>query len=103
MTTPDDDADVVAPPPVLLPGGRVEMRVDPARGRHLVAAVDMRAGDEALVARPYACALHDSQRTARCDHTFKRADDGGALLRCARCKHARYLGRDAQAAASGWS
>ena len=30
MTTPDDDADVVAPPPVLLPGGRVEMRVDPA-------------------------------------------------------------------------
>ena len=99
MTTPDDDADVVAPPPVLLPGGRVEMRVDPARGRHLVAAVDMRAGDEALVARPYACALHDSQRAARCDHTFKRADDGGALLRCARCKHARYLGRDAQAAA----
>ena len=52
MTTPDDDADAAPPPPtapapVLLPGGRVEMRVDPARGRHLVAAVDMRAGGDA--------------------------------------------------------
>jgi hypothetical protein len=95
---------------LVLPGGRAELRQSAAKGRHLVARTNLRAGDAVLTVDPYCAVLNDDQRALRCDHTFTEAakdggDDvggsnpgGGALLRCARSKIARYCSREAQAA-----
>jgi SET and MYND domain-containing protein len=84
-----------------LPDG-VLLRRDARRGRHLVASRAFRAGELVLSQEAYRAVLLDADTPQRCDHTFLPRPPGSArkkLLRCSRSKLARYVSREAQAAA----
>ena len=75
----------------------------PGRGRCAVAAADLPAG-QALAAfsgEPYAACLLREQWPRRCAHCFQVAEEARPLLRCSRCRLARYCNRACQAAEQG--
>jgi hypothetical protein len=60
------------------------------RGRHLLAARAIAAGEVAVRQEAYACVLYDDQVAHRCDYCLMPCE---SPLRCSRSKFARCDGR----------
>jgi SET and MYND domain-containing protein len=73
----------------------------PSCGRGLVAARDTHAGDVLFRESAYACVVNQDQAKVLCHCCFRTAEEAGveALLRCSRCKYARYCTAEHQRAA----
>lgn len=79
-------------------GAAVRLAKSDARGRHLVARRDLKAGTQVWSGEPYA-AITDAQRSlTHCAYCFQPA--ATQLLRCSRCKMLRYCNTECQVCAT---
>ncbi|XP_035673672.1 SET and MYND domain-containing protein 4-like [Branchiostoma floridae] len=69
----------------------VEIRQSEQRGRHAVAAQDIRVGDVLIVEKPYGSVVLPEQGDTHCDYCCRRVS---APLPCQQCSTARYCSHE---------
>ena len=68
------------------------------KGRHLLAARAIAAGEVAVRQEAYACVLYDDQVAHRCDYCLRPCENA---LRCSRSKFARWVLRGTRGRGGG--
>ncbi|XP_060070783.1 SET and MYND domain-containing protein 4-like [Ylistrum balloti] len=64
------------------------------KGRHLVAARDLKAGDTLIVEKPFAAVLLPDHYDSHCHHCFGQLDL--LVIPCVRCSQVRYCSKECQ-------